>query len=97
MDADYDPHAATLDERNFGLDGTSRRTKRRRNKLKKALDKKKPLFNPSNVYSFVHFIICVSFITLVYVNLICVGHNICMLTDIHVYMDNALIQTIYLC
>ena len=46
MDADYDPNAASLEDRNFGLDGRSRRDKRRKNKLRKALDKKKPKFNP---------------------------------------------------
>lgn len=46
MDADYDPNAATLNDRNFGLDGKSKRHKKRKNRLKKALEKKKPLFNP---------------------------------------------------
>ena len=46
MDADYDPNAASLNDRNYGLDGRSKRSKRKKNRLKKALEKKKPLFNP---------------------------------------------------
>ncbi|KAF6018826.1 hypothetical protein EB796_022875 [Bugula neritina] len=48
MDADYDPNAATLEDRNFGLDGRSKRNKRKKNRLRKALEKKKPLFNPDD-------------------------------------------------
>ena len=46
MDADYDPNAASLNDRNYGLDGRSKRSKRKKNRLKKVLEKKKPLFNP---------------------------------------------------
>lgn len=46
MDADYDPNAASLEDRNFGLDGRSKRSKKKKNRLKRALEKKKPLFNP---------------------------------------------------
>ncbi|XP_067946404.1 protein KRI1 homolog [Watersipora subatra] len=48
MDADYDPNALTLNDRNFGLDGCSRQSKRKRNKFKRALRRKKPLFNPES-------------------------------------------------
>jgi len=50
MDADYDPNAATLEDRNFGLDGRSKRNKRKKNRLRKALEKKKPLFNPGTIF-----------------------------------------------
>lgn len=50
MDADYDPNAATLEDRNFGLDGgRSKKSKRRKSRLRKALEKKKPVFNPSKL------------------------------------------------
>lgn len=47
MDADFDPNANSLEDRNFGLDGKSKRNRRKMNRLKKSLSKKKPLFNPS--------------------------------------------------
>ena len=34
MDADYDPNAASLNDRNYGLDGRSKRSKRKKNRLK---------------------------------------------------------------
>ena len=46
MDADYDPNAATLEDRNYGLDGRSKKGKRKKNRLRKALEKKKPVFDP---------------------------------------------------
>ncbi|CAH1774978.1 unnamed protein product [Owenia fusiformis] len=43
MDADYDPQQ----DRTFGLDGTSKKQKKRMSKFAKALNKKKPVFDPN--------------------------------------------------
>jgi len=66
MDADYDANVASLESRNCGLDGgmskRDKKRKRKKQKLRKALEKEKPIFNPGGWmlnYSVLH---CETFI-----------------------------------
>lgn len=49
MDDELDDNAASLEHRNFGLDGRSKKSRRKKNRLLKALQKKKPVFNPGSL------------------------------------------------